>query len=349
MNEKVSNNQFKNIIESSFDAAVLFDVEGKITYASSAVTRILGYEVNELIGMSYDKFLVTHKSAETSDMFQSVLDGTPLVFLTLHVKKKDGTACIIEGNATAAHSAHNKERISGVQFIFRDVTERKANEYLLKNEQLKLEFLARRIIDLQEDERTRLAFTLHDQIGQPLNIIKLFVNKACNTDNDIKVCREALRKSMSILDELIELINTLSLDLRPKLLDDLGLIKALKWYFDRFKKLFGIDVIFDFYDDASLPIEVVNTVYRVIQEAMNNVVRHANASVVKVSVRVEKCVLHLSVEDDGIGFDISSLTPENAVGINIMMERFKLIGGDLNVSSKPGDGTIITGSIPYNV
>lgn len=344
-NPMISNEQYKNIIENSFDAVVLFDHTGKLTFASSAVTRILGYDTREVIGLPYHDFLVSPENTEISEKFISVLGGSPLSHLNVRVKKKDGTDCVIEGNATATFE---DDHISGIQVIFRDVTERKAAEELLIKEQLKLEMLTGRIIVLQEEERTRLAFTLHDQIGQPLNIIKLMLNKACTSGRNVSTYKDSVKKIMIILDELIDLINTLSLDLRPKLLDDLGLMKALKWYFERYKKMFNIDVFFEFHDDDSLPIEVVNTVYRVIQEALNNVVRHANAKSVKVTVRVEQQVLHLSVEDNGIGFDVDKLTLENALGINIMKERFKLMGGELIISSKPGDGTMISGRIPYN-
>jgi signal transduction histidine kinase len=151
-----------------------------------------------------------------------------------------------------------------------------------------------------------------------------------------------------MLSELIERVSTLALDLRPKILDDLGLVRALEWYFDRFTTQTNIRIQFRASGiDKRLHTQITNSVYRVVQEALTNVARHAQATTVTVKLKAENSTINLRIEDNGIGFDPSAIDASSSGGIIGMQERISLVGGTLQVQSKPGVSTRIVVKIPH--
>jgi len=228
----------------------------------------------------------------------------------------------------------------------RDITERKRTEKEMATLNDRLRRLSRRLIEIQEDERTNIARELHDQIGQSLNLIKLLIDRAKSAnDGD----RDKLYSQASpLLAELIDRVSTLSLDLRPKILDDLGLVRALEWYFERFTVQTNIRIQFKpSVINKHLQTQITNSIYRVVQEALTNVARHAQATTVKVKLKAEHNTLTLRIEDNGIGFDPVAIDASSSGGIIGMQERISLLSGTLQFLSKPGAGTRITVEIPY--
>ncbi len=269
----------------------------------------------------------------------------------------------------SATVSHLRTAVSGqpqFAFIALDITERKQLEkdladYRDKLEERvaertaekakmneRLEILSHRLIEIQEEERGNIARELHDQIGQSLSIVKMLMDRA-SVSND-KEQQSLLGQARSQLSELIDQVSTLSLDLRPKILDDLGLVQALEWYFDRFTARTSIRVQFKpSGNDKNLTSQVTNTIYRVVQEALTNVALHAHATMVSVEFKAEASTLQLRIADDGIGFDPAALPVSNSGGIIGMQERINLVGGTLQVQSQPDAGTRLVADIPYQI
>ena len=225
------------------------------------------------------------------------------------------------------------------------VTERTA-EIAKMNERLQI--LSHRLIEIQEEERGNIARELHDQIGQSLSIVKMLMDRASVTND--KEQQSLLGQARPQLAELIDQVSTLSLDLRPKILDDLGLVQALEWYFDRFTTQTNIRVQFKpSGNDKNLTSQVANTIYRVVQEALTNVALHAHATMVSVEFKAEASTIQLRIADDGIGFDPAALPVSNSGGIIGMQERINLVGGTLQVQSQPDAGTRLVADIPYQI
>lgn len=225
------------------------------------------------------------------------------------------------------------------------VKERTA-EIVVINE--RLQFLSHRLIDIQEEERGNIARELHDQIGQSLSIVKILLDRASATKGNSNDWRGLLDQAIPQLAETIDQVSLLSLDLRPRILDDLGLIRALEWYFDRFSTQTNIRVQFEPPTIRKLiPAQIANTVYRIAQEALTNVARHAYAIIVVVQLKVETSTIILSIEDDGIGFDTTTLSMTSSGGIIGMEERIKLLNGTLQIRSEPDKGTHVIVQIPY--
>jgi signal transduction histidine kinase len=208
------------------------------------------------------------------------------------------------------------------------------------------------LIEAQEDERRRIARELHDQIGQVLTAVKM------NLHTVQRVCSAAeagahIKDNIEAVDEALRLVRDLSVDLRPALLDDLGLVTALHWYVDRYAKRTRLDakVFVDMKDpNERFSRELETACFRIAQEALTNVVRHARAKAVTLRLVKENGFLRLSVKDDGIGFDPETLqrrAPRAAtLGLLGMLERAHAAGGDLEIDSKTSQGTEIRLKLP---
>lgn len=207
-----------------------------------------------------------------------------------------------------------------------------------------LHSLSARLVQLQEEERRSIARELHDEIGQSLTGIKIALDR---TTQSCQTCRPDLTQISSEVVGLIEQVRNLSLSLRPTMLDDLGLLATLRWHLGRYTSQTGVKVHFKRGRlPRNLPHDVVTTAYRIVQEALTNVARHARTSEVMVSLRTDGHVLRMEVKDDGVGFDLDRLPETGGVGLGGMRERVIAAGGSLTIESRPGCGTYILAELP---
>lgn len=210
-----------------------------------------------------------------------------------------------------------------------------------------LQALSHRLVEIQEAERRRIALELHDEIGQLLTGIKLQLDTA--SKDEAVPSGKSLARARELTDELIQKTRNLSLDLRPSMLDDLGLLPALIWHFDRFGELTGVQVDFsqNGLNDRRFSPEVESTAYRLIQEALTNTARHAGVQQVSVRATYMDSTLTIQVEDRGSGFEVkTTLDNGRTRGLRGMQERVALLGGSLIIDSVPGWGTSILAELP---
>jgi signal transduction histidine kinase len=205
--------------------------------------------------------------------------------------------------------------------------------------------LSARLVDAQETERRTISRELHDQVGQTLNALLVdAANLARRLPADDEPSQNYLNNIRSFADSSVNSIRDIALLLRPSMLDDLGLIPALEWQARETSRRTGIDVRVAAENvDDSLPDAIRTCVYRVVQEALQNVSRHSGASHVKITVRQPNGAVSLTIEDDGAGFD-----PRRTRGMGLlgMEERVRQLGGKLEVQSQPGKGTTLHISLP---
>jgi len=207
----------------------------------------------------------------------------------------------------------------------------------------RLQTLSRRLAQVQETERSSIARELHDEIGQSLTVMKINL-QAMQHSPEGSALAPGLAESINAVERTLQKVRNLSLDLRPSLLDDLGLVPALRWYADRqaqraeFTAHFSADL-----PETRLPPEIETTCFRIAQEALTNVMRHAQAQHVYVELQQHDGMLQLSVRDDGVGFDVEAALERAIHGASLgllgMDERAQLAGGRLEISSTLGHGT----------
>ena len=266
-----------------------------------------------------------------------------LARITTHLRQQELTRTLRRQSQQLTHS-HAVERERLLQAV--------------AQQRSQLRTLAAKLTDVQEAERRRLARELHDELGQVLTAIRM--NLAAVEKELAPIApgrlRERLSEAGQLTDETLERIRELALDLRPSMLDDLGLIPTLSWYIGRFEQRMQIAVDFDaqgFDPDARLSPSLETTLYRILQEGLTNVARHAGASHVRLRLGVEAPAMEAAtravpevvaqIEDDGCGFDVEAVLDAadatGGVGLLGMRERVALLGGTWQIESTPGKGT----------
>jgi signal transduction histidine kinase len=238
-----------------------------------------------------------------------------------------------------------------VERLLENLRDRKQAEAALKNSYAQLRSLARRLEEAHESERRHLSRELHDQIGQALTAAKInteMLRAAVPSDLVARVNENA-----AILDGLLQQTRQISLDLRPPLLDDLGLAPALRWYVDQQAKRAGLESKFsaDLHAD-DVPPHIEIACFRLAQEAITNAVRHADARMLNVELRRTDASLRLLVRDDGKGFDVASAKARARQGASLgllgLKERAALAGGSARITSSPGEGATVEILLPLN-
>lgn len=222
----------------------------------------------------------------------------------------------------------------------------------LREQSEELRGLARQVVLAQEAERQRLSRELHDEIGQALTAVNFnlqaFQHSVAGSANAAQ-----LQDSLNIIESTMHQVRDLSLDLHPAILDDLGLVAALQWYVDRQAERAGLTIQLRAKPaEMNIPAELKMTCFRIAQEALTNILRHAQAKVVRVEVRQRQAELELVIRDDGIGFDVESARRRAArgasLGLHGMQERALLLKGQLDIKSTPGSGTEIRARFPLS-
>jgi PAS domain S-box-containing protein len=223
---------------------------------------------------------------------------------------------------------------------------------LLRKTSEDLKTLSLQLINVQENERKKIAQELHDEIGQTLFAMKMNLEMSKRNLpphlDEVKNIEDRLNDTENLLSQTIERIRDLTTDLRPSMLDDFGLVSALNWYIDNFYKRTNIKVYLktkNFKPRLSSEVEI--SFYRIIQEALTNVAKHSQATEVSILLAQKNSFASLSVEDNGIGFDTKKITfPKDRLGLFSMKERIKLLNGEFEIGSKPNEGTKLNVKIP---
>lgn len=210
--------------------------------------------------------------------------------------------------------------------------------------------LSAHLQNIREEERIHIAREMHDELGQLLTGFKMdvsWLNKKLIAGDADPLIREKLQEMTNILDDAVKFVRNLAAELRPSILDDLGLIPALTWHSEEFKKRFKIEVEFHSpAEELNVSPVMATGLFRMYQESLTNVARHADAKKVTATLEVTDEKICLSISDDGKGFDMNTASERRTLGLLGMKERAAMIGGTLEIKSAPGQGTTVSISIP---
>jgi signal transduction histidine kinase len=261
-------------------------------------------------------------------------------------RRKDGR--LIWVRLTASRVADTETVQQFAMAIVEDITERKQAEHERQRSLDQLRALAGRLQGIREEERKRVAREVHDELGQALTAIKIDL---------AALVRELLREQkqtpkriegiMKLVDETIQSVRRISTELRPGILDDLGLVAAVEWAAEEFQTRTGTKCHVSMPDsDIAMNPERATALFRIFQETLTNVARHANATEVNVRLVQENGDLCLEVHDNGKGIDEKQLSAGQSLGILGMRERVLLLGGELIICGAPGQGTTVRVRIP---
>lgn len=336
-----SEERYRELFENARDAIYVHDLKGNYIRVNHAAETLSGYKREEIVGHNFVEFVAASDLRFGRKGFYAKLAEQGETSFEVEVIAKDGRRVPVEVRSRAIYE--NGVMI-GVQGIARDITERKLAQDALQ-------MFSRQLIQAQEDERRRIARELHDQIGQILTAVKMNLY----TVQRFGLGSEAssyMKDNIEAVDEALCLVRDLSIDLRPPVLDDLGLVTAIGWYVDRYTKRTGlnVDVVIELADpNERFTRDLETACFRIAQAALTNVVRHANASQVIVQLSKTAKTLTLVVKDNGVGFDLKSLRKRASraatLGLISMQERAHAAGGTIEINSAISEGTEVRFSI----
>ena len=228
--------------------------------------------------------------------------------------------------------------------------ERRRAEMELKRSQELFRSLSEHLQVIREDERTRIARKIHDDLGQALTALKIdlsWLNKKLANDQDL--IREKLQSMVTLINETIETVHNVSEDLRPGILDDFGLSAAIEWQAEEFQRRTGMECRINLTPiEFDLSKEKSTNLFRIVQESLTNVIRHANATKVEIELNEKNGILLLEVADNGKGISRAAISNPKSFGLIGIKERVHSLGGDVNIAGTPDEGTRLTVKMPIS-
>jgi PAS domain S-box-containing protein len=343
--------RFRSVFESATDAIVLADPEGRIISWNRAARAIFGYLEDEVLGRPLTILMPPrYRGRHEAGMIRVREGGASRVVgrtLEMYGLRKDGAEFPIE----LAIGTWDTERGHFFSGVIRDITRRKEDEERLRRSNDQLRELSTRIEAVQEVERTSIARKLHDELGQALTAIRLDVAWIERRLQEKRLDREACLARIGRMGDTIETtiagIRRISAELRPGVLDELGLTPALDWQAREFTDRTGIACRFCSTLGEPVPPDVATAMFRIVQECLTNVARHAGARGVEVKLAGTDGAFVLVVSDDGRGIEETEIASVHSLGILGMLERCRALGGELSVEGRAGKGTVVTVRIPH--
>jgi PAS domain S-box-containing protein len=342
---RASETRFRTLMEKA-PVAINISRVGRTLYVNQKFLEMYGFQsADEIVGCSIGEHWAPESRAMILERARQRSLGFPVPARYEAVgQRKDGSQFPVE---VAVAAVALPDGAASIGFMT-DITERRRAQEDRQRSMEQLRALAARLESIREEERKRVAREIHDQLGQALTAIKLDLSSLLY---ELPAEQRNLSKRgsplLQLIDETIESVRRISTELRPGMLDDLGLVATVEWAAEEFEARTGTKCHLDLPQEAiGIAPETATAVFRIFQETLTNVARHSNATEVKVRLAAADGVLTLQVHDNGRGIAEDELTRPSSLGILGMRERAMLLGGELNITADPGKGTTVRVRIP---
>ncbi len=340
-----SEEEFRTLFELSRDAIALVRPDGTFVDVNQAWLDLFGFSREELPGITA---YTVHENPEKRDaiLLKELRETGGITNAELRFRKKDGTVMDCLCNIVARRDETGA--ITAIQSSTRDITESMRARRELQDSRDKLNELHAYLVNGREAERAAIARELHDRCSQPLNALRLDLSDARRRVTlGESIDPASLDRMVELVDDISGDVRQLSSDLRPGVLDDLGLSAAIEWNVQEFASRTGLRTSLQLTaDDSAIAASCATTLFRILQELLANVVRHAQASTLSVGLRNSGDSLVLTVTDDGRGITEEELASKESLGIISIRERVNLFGGSVVIHGEPGKGTTAEVTIP---
>ena len=348
--QRVQAKKFHALLESAPDAMVIVDKQGAIVFINAQAERLFGYSRQDLLGQPIERlipqrFLASHamKRAAYSDSPRARTMGA--MQGSLHGRRRDGSEFEVEVSLSPI-ATDEGVLIAGA---IRDITERKRIEEQLRASNDDLRKLSAYFLNVREEERARIARDIHDELGGTLTAIKMEISHVNTRAKGAGLAMSDYSHALQLVDAAIQSVRKVITDLRPSILDNLGLWAALEWLAQDVEARTGMHcqaLVDDSAEICKLAPDVVTSIFRIVQEALANVARHAQASEVWVRASQTDGELEVEIEDNGRGITEAEIGHPEAWGLIGMSERVRQHNGRFAITGKPAEGTLITVRIP---
>jgi PAS domain S-box-containing protein len=334
---KESEHRYRTLFDNAGDAIVVHDMRGRILDVNKVACDRFGMRRSELTGMNLAAFYLPEFNKKASRIRKELRESGSIYFEGIQ-QLPDGGKLPIEVNAKVIPY---RGRLA-IMSVSRDLSERKKNEAMLKR-------LTMKLISVQEEERKRIGRELHDQLCQNLTAVKVLLEGQIRRvpDGHDEILQESLLKTIRVLQESVAEVRRIIMNLRPTVLDDMGLPAAVNWLCNEVEKLHphmtvtaGISL-----RDEDCTEEIKTVLFRAVQETLNNAAKHSNADSVEIEISKSDREILVVVRDNGIGFPHDRVSGDG-VGLHGMRERIEPLGGVIRIDSERGRGATVQVSIP---
>jgi PAS domain S-box-containing protein len=337
---------YQTLVDNAPDGYAIVQRE-KVVFANAALAGLSGYSTDDLLRMNVEEIVALVHPDDRSRVIRSVearvAGFKPPAIQRFRFRHREGSWRTIEAQSVLV----DHEGAPALQVLCKDVTEAIAAQEDLNATHKKMRNLAAHLLRAREEERRNVAQEVHDELGQALAALKMDLHWLEQHARQGPAADQKLRDMIELGEHAIGAVQRISSDLRPRMLDDLGLAPALDWLASDFRRRTGMPC------EMSISVppgriggNAANSLYRVVQEALSNVVRHSLARRVEVRLALEEEVVLLSVKDDGIGINHAQASAVDSFGLIGARERIEGLGGTLLVVGEPGHGTVLTARIP---
>jgi len=336
---KISEEKYRSYIDNAPDGVFILDKTGKCIEINESICRMTGYSKEDLFGMLITDLFPAEFLKENWDEIEKAFKLKELK-TDLPVKHKNGTIC---------WWAVVTVKLEKTRFLFfaKEITDRKKTEEKLKNSLSQLQQLSQHTEKAIENERKLISRELHDDLGQALTAVKIdlgIIKQQVTGDEIIN----KISKVSNLVGDTIRSVQRITAQLRPEIIDDLGLEAAIGWYTNEFAQRNNIEIVLNIDQGLTITPDTSLLLFRILQESLTNVARHAQAN--RVDIKLEKIGtnIHFSISDNGVGIKESDLRSKKSFGIIGMNERSTLLGGTFKIYRGNNHGTIINLIFPLN-
>ncbi len=326
---------YRVFVETMNEGAVTLGPDGTILYCNNRFGELLKEPIERIIGSEIVRFIAPTDTGSFESAFQSGREGSGKVEILL--KGGDGqlmpvmlSLCPLEG-----------VEVPYICMVVMDLTESKRAEEGLKESEKQLKYLTSQLLTAQEDERRRIAHDIHDSLGSQLTAVKFKI------EDFFKMMSGASESITSVLQEAINESRRIQMDLHPSMLDDLGIAPTLAWFCRKFETIYPLKIEKEVaIGESEIPQSLKRAIYRISQEAFNNIAKHSQANQVRLSLQKNSNTIELIIQDNGQGFKLTGDTPRKGLGLSSMRERTEFSGGTFSIQSAHGKGTVVRASWP---
>lgn len=349
---KESEARLAGIIRSSMEAIITVDERQRVILFNPMAEKLFGWPAEQATGRPLadfipERFRRAHEEHVRRFGVTGVSERAMGRQRALYALRRDGSEFPVE--ASISQITDSGARLYTV--MLRDITERVRAEQAMRHSREELQHLSDSILAAREEEKRRIARELHDDLGQRLSAMKMdlaMLGADVKEGRSIECLLDGVAAMNVVIDETVASVRRIASDLRPALLDELGMLPAIEWLANDCAARYGLSVTVDGVD-AEVSEQVAIAMFRIVQEALSNVVRHANATEVHIHVAVAAGQLALQVKDNGVGWDKlpAGDEPRKSLGLLGIRERARLLGGTVAVDSAPGEGLCLEVRIPF--
>jgi len=336
-------------VEQSPAIVIITDTDGNMEYVNPKFEEVTGYTANEVIGKNPRILKSGKTSAEEYEILWKTIISGGEWHGEFHNKKKNGELYWESASITAIKDMQGQN--THFIAIKEDITGRKEMDKKLRESHNRLRSFAERLQMIREEERATIAREIHDDLGQSLTALKMDISwMKNNPDIDIKTQTDKLDMMLDLTNSTIQTVKRIATELRPGILDDLGLVPAIQWQAAEFQNRFNIQCNTSINkSDVIIKDEISIAVFRIFQETLTNVARHSGATKVDVNLNFyDDNKLIMDIVDNGVGIEQEKIYSSKSLGLFGMRERVNILKGSVEIISEPGKGTKLSVSIPVS-